>query len=1289
MVNSELDELYRRLEGARAGDRPRLKRRLDGLARKFNGKALPKVAAAIDASVAARARRAALLEQTLRWPDLPVVRHREELARAIQDHQVVVVAGETGSGKTTQLPKICLSLGRGVDGYIGHTQPRRLAARSVTARIAEELGSRVGGLVGYKVRFSEQVGEDSLIKLMTDGMLLSEIQHDRYLSQYDTLIIDEAHERSLNIDFLLGYLKQLLPRRPDLKVIITSATIDHERFAAHFNEAPVFEVSGRTFPVDVHYRPPAEDRELALQIEEVLREIDQQERREGPPTARDVLVFLSGERDIRDVHHHLKRCDFRDTELLPLYARLSGAEQQRVFSSHRGRRVVLSTNVAETSLTVPGIRYVIDAGTARISRYSVHSKVQRLPVEPIARASADQRAGRSGRIMPGIAYRLYEEDDFNNRPAFIDPEIQRTNLGAVILRMAGLGLGTVEDFPFIEPPDGRLIRDGYRLLEELGALDKQRRITPLGQQLARFPLDPTLARMVVGGAEKQVLSEMLVIVSALAVQDPRERPRDKQQQADQAHQPFENKESDFLWFWNLWQWAEQQRGELGRNPYEKQLKKHFLAPSRMREWRDTHRQLLLLSREEGWTLNQEPADYEHLHRALLTGLLGNVMTRNEDGEWLSTRNRKPLLWPGSSLSKGAGKKAKLRWLVAAEQVETSRLFARCVARVEPQWIEAEAAHLLKRQYFEPHWSKKRGCVMAREQINLFGLILASGRRMHYGPMEPELARELMIREGLVAGELTREPEFVIANRERLQRLEEMEHKLRRRDILVDEETRFAFYHQRLPAGLYTLAHLETWYKKQASDAERRALLMDDAFLLSQSPDLQGDAFPDELEWDGMRLPLAYSFDPTGDRDGVTVIVPAGALQQLHAQRLAWLVPGLLREKLEALIRGLPKARRRHFVPVPDYVAALLESLRPDQPLLPAITRELQRITGVRVEQEEWREDQLPDHLRINVRVTDGGGTVLAEDRDLDLLQRRFQNLAEDADAARPQDPVVSGRTWVFGDLPECRESEQGGVVLRRYPALRDLGDEVVLEHYADSDDAHWWHGIGCARLVLLALNEQVRGLKRFAGQQPGFQKLKAEKSTMARTALDQALLRAAVLHFHLHEQPVRDQASFRARLDERRGDFVPAAEAALRTWGEMFAAYRRVMQRLEKNFPLAWAHAHRDFKQQFADLFSDDFLVTVPARWLGEYPRYLAAAEQRLDKLSGSTGSDRALVAELEEFRERYHRRAKDTPPWRQSEDLRLYRWMLEEYRVSLFAQPLGTRVPVSAKRLNRQWEAC
>jgi ATP-dependent helicase HrpA len=1284
MSEARVKALYQRLNTVRGVDRPRLQKRLDELPRNAAAPGWRKLEADIARSAARRAHRASLVPSALRWPDLPVVDHRRQLGEAIARHQVVVVAGETGSGKTTQLPKICLELGRGVDGFIGHTQPRRLAARSVAARLAEELDSRVGGLVGYKVRFSEQVGEDSLIKLMTDGMLLSEIQNDRMLNRYDTLIIDEAHERSLNIDFLLGYLRRLLPRRPDLKVIITSATIDHRRFADHFGGAPVFEVSGRSYPVEIRYRPPEGERELGQQVETVLREIHQQERGEGSPGARDALVFLSGERDIRDVHHHLKRCEFRDTELLPLYARLSAAEQQRVFSGHRGRRVVLSTNVAETSLTVPGIRYVIDAGTARISRYSVHAKVQRLPVEPVSQASANQRAGRSGRLMPGICFRLYEEEDFLNRPAFTDPEIQRTNLAAVILRMADLRLGNVEDFPFMEPPDGRFIRDGYRLLDELGALDGQRRLTALGRQLARFPLDPTLARMVVAGAERKALREVLVIVAGLAVQDARERPRDKQQQADQAHQPFTDKHSDFLWFWNLWQWAEAQREALTRNQYEKTLKKNFLAPSRMREWRDTHRQLLLLAREAGWCLNDSAAEYESIHRALLSGLLGNVMARSDEGEWLSSRNRKPSIWPGSALNR-----TKARWLMAAEQVETSRLFARCVARIEPQWVEAEAAHLIKRQYSEPHWSKRRGCVMAKERVNLFGLILAAGRPVHYGPMDPALARELMIREALVAGQLSHEPAFVTANRERLERLEGMEHKLRRRDILVDEESRFAFYDQRLPEGLYTLVHLQNWYRQRASDEQRAALLMDDDFLLSRRPDLREDAFPDTLELDGVRLPLQYSFDPSGEHDGVTVLVPVAALGQLDEQRLAWLVPGLLREKLEALIRGLPKARRRHFVPVPDYVNALMEALQPGQPLLAAMTRELQRITGVRVEQEEWPGSQLSAHLRMNLRVLDDKGGTLAEGRDLAVLRERFADQARAAALDTHAPPEPEDRQWSFGSVAACEEREQGGVLLRHYPALVDRGDRVALQRFSDAADADWQHGYAVARLVLLRLAEQTRQLRRFAGQQPGFQKLKAEKSALARQALEHALLRATSDHFHLHRDPVRDEAAFQARLEQGRGDFVPAAEVALQGWGRLFADYRGVMARLEKNFPLAWAHAHRDIKAQLAALFSEDFLLAVPDEWLAEYPRYLAALGQRLEKLAGQTGKDRAASAELEAYREQYQRRAGDTPIWRQPEPLRRFRWMLEEYRVSVFAQPLGTRMPVSAKRLNRQWEAC
>ena len=1292
-----LKSLYNQLKNVRHADRFRLKKRVDGLARlpeeKRSQGAVDKVATAMAASIANREQRLASVP-SLEWPDLPVVASRGEIKTAIRDHQVVVIAGETGSGKTTQLPKICLELGRGIEGTIGHTQPRRLAARAVASRVAEELHSPLGGTVGFKVRFAEQVSDTSLVKVLTDGMLLNEIQQDRFLNQYDTLIIDEAHERSLNIDFLLGYLKQLLPRRPDLKVIITSATIDHERFAEHFNGAPVLEVSGRTYPVEMRYRPPVDGQELSRQIEDVLREIQRDERQQGLPAARDVLVFLAGERDIRDVHHHLKHCDLRDTEILPLYARLSQAEQHRIFSPHRGRRVVLSTNVAETSLTVPGIRYVIDAGTARISRYSVHSKVQRLPVEPVSQASANQRAGRSGRIMPGVCYRLYDEDDFINRSEFTDPEIQRTNLAAVILQMADLRLGKVEDFPFIEPPDGRLIRDGYRLLDELGALTEKQTLTAMGRQLARFPLDPTLGRMLVAAAERNVLHETLIVVSALAAQDPRERPHDKQQQADQAHQPFTDKQSDFLFFVKLWQWAEQQREALSRNQYEKRLKKTFLSPTRMREWRDTHRQLLLLCKEQGWALNKPAANAEGvaegnfapLHQCLLTGLVTNVMQRTEEGEWLSTRNRKPLVWPGSSLSK-----TKARWLMAAEQVETSRLFARTVAKVEPEWVEAAAGHLIKRQYFEPHWSKKRGCAMAKEQVNLFGLILASGRRVNYGPINPQESRELMIREGLVMGQLNREPPFVKANRELYQSLEAMEHKLRRRDILVDEEARVAFYEERLPEDLNTVAGLMSWYSRKAGKEQQQSLFMDKDFLLSRSPDVAGGQFPDTLRLGDLTLPLEYSFDPTGDRDGVSLLVPLAVLNQVPELRLDWLVPGLLKEKLEALIRALPKARRRHFVPVPDYVAALLDTLSPDEPLLPAMTRELQRMTGVRIEREEWQDGELPDHLRMNIRVVerlDGKPKVLAQARSLVEVKERLAGVQ--AEMPEPEAPaeIIEGQEWVFGSLPETDEQDIGGMRLRRYPALQDNGDRVTLVYKDEAGEAAWLHRWGSARLLAFKLSVQLRDLRKLASQMPGFQKLKSEKGAMARHALDYTLLRLLAEHFEL-AQPVRDAAAFKARLDAHRGDFVPWASTQLKQVADWFNLYRQLMGKLEKNFPLAWAHAHRDLKQQFSVLFCENFLLQMPWPWLQEYPRYLAAIENRLDKLGGQIGKDRTLTAELEAYDKQYATRAAGLPLWQQPEALQTFFWMLQEYRVSLFAQQLGTKVQVSAKRLNKQWESC
>ena len=1280
MSTDSIAALLARLDGCRSRDRHGLRRQLQRLRRQPDSAGLEKLRARLEASEASTSQRLAAIPE-LRWPALPVCERRDELTAAIRDHQVVVVAGETGSGKTTQLPKICLSLGRGASGLIGHTQPRRLAARAVAARVAEELGSTVGDKVGMQVRFADNTSEASLLKVMTDGILLAEIQRDRYLNAYDTLIIDEAHERSLNIDFLLGYLKQLLPKRPDLKLIITSATIDVQRFSEHFDNAPVIEVSGRSFPVTVHYRPPQEDAELPGQIETVLREIESKERSEGRPSSCDVLVFLAGERDIRDAHHHLRRCNFRDTEFLPLYARLSQKEQQRIFSGHRGRRVVLSTNVAETSLTVPGIRYVIDAGTARISRYSVQSKVQRLPVEKISRASASQRAGRCGRIMPGDCFRLYDEQDFLARPDFTDAEIQRTNLAAVILRMADLGLGEVGDFPFVDPPDPRLVRDGYRLLEELGAIDG-RKLTALGRKLARLPVDPRLGRMLLEASRRHALDEALIIVSALAVQDPRERPESARAQADQAHASFTDKQSDFLFFINVWRWADGQRQDLSRNQYEKQLRKHFLSPTRMREWRETHHQLLTLCRELKLPLAGEPASYEQLHRSLLAGLLVNCLKRTEEGEWLSTRNRKPLLWPGSALSRAKGP-----WLMAAEQVETSRLFARTLASIDVAWLEDAASHLVKRQYLEPHWSKKRGCVMAREQVSLFGLILRSGKRVHYGPVEPAFCREMLIREGLVAGALREQPAFVAANAALIAELSRKENKLRRRDLIADEETQVAFYDQHLPESLYTLTHVIDWYRSKASESQKQALMMDEAFLLGDAANLTESGFPDTLVADGARFPLLYRFNPQGDNDGVTVVVPATALNQLSAERLEWLVPGLLPERIEALIRGLPKNRRRNFVPVPDYVAALMGALTPaDGSLLAAMTRQLQRMTGVRIELEEWQQVPVPAYLQMRVRVMDGD-RVLEEGNDLALLQKKYAGRAVTVPVEN-EAPQAVFSAWSFADIPLQKETDQSGVTVRVFPALEDAGEGARQANFASREEADWQMVQGVARLLLCATAQQTRQLRQHNRRQPAWQAISADRRLGGNSIIEQALLRAAADHFGA-DASVRDAASFDALLKHGRADWLEAGQQWFDRFAVMLDRYREIHKALDKNFPLAWAHAHSDIKTQLDALIFPGFLLAVPGPWLDHYGRYLEAIQRRLDKLPGQVNKDRAMAAEVQEFETQLRARAGDQPLWALPEPLLSFRFMIEEFRVSLFAQQLGTSMPVSAKRLRAQWERC
>jgi ATP-dependent helicase HrpA len=1231
-----------------------------------------------------------------RFPDgLPMSDRVEDITRALDEHQVIIVAGETGSGKTTQLPKICLNAGRGTRGLVGHTQPRRIAARTVAGRIAEELGPEQGEQVGYQVRFTDTTSESTRLKVMTDGILLAEIQHDRFLDAYDTIIIDEAHERSLNIDFLLGYLKQLLPRRPDLKVIITSATIEVDRFSDYFHKAPVIEVSGRTYPVEVRYRPLAGDAEERDQgwgdaVVSAVEEIESHERAESKPPG-DVLVFLPGEGEIRSLSKQLRHADLRHTEVLPLYSRLSNKEQNRVFQSHRGRRIVLATNVAETSLTVPGIRYVIDTGVARISRYSVRSKIQRLPVEAISQASANQRAGRCGRVAPGICFRLYDEQDFVGRDEFTDPEILRTNLASVILQMVTLGLGDIRHFPFLEPPDNRQINDGYKLLEELGAVSGKRKITALGRTMARLPLDPRLARMLVAASELGSLAELLVVIAGLTVQDPRERPQDKQQAADQAHSQWTDKESDFVTLLNLWNHFEEQRQELSNNQLSRYCKKQFLSWMRMREWRDIHRQLTLLCREQKFTLNRNAASYESVHKAILSGLLGQVATSIEKKEYLATRNRKVFIFPGSRVAKSSPK-----WIMAAEIVETSRVFARVVAKIEPEWVEPLAEHVVKRHYSEPHWEQKRAQVMAFERVSLYGLDVVSQRRLPYARIDPVESRQLFIRRALVEGDYRTRAPFIARNRELLDTVENLENKTRRRDLLVDDEQLVAFYDQRLPADIVSGRHFESWWKSLSAE-DLKAMELTEKDILQRDLDYDElEQYPDELEWEGAKYPLSYQFEPTGDDDGVTIQVPLMALKQLPGYRLEWLVPGLVREKCIALVKGLPKSVRRNFVPVPDFVDAALENMTPsNEPLTDVLANQLRRMTGVRIAPAEWPRDELPRHLRMNLKVLGEGGKVMAQGRDPDELQQKLEKQAEEAlsqiDEEEGKAPARLGADWQFGTLSPSVHTDKGGMQVTVYPALEDLGEQVRETRFLDPLTAAAAHRRAVARLIL---NRLGNTLERIDGRLRYFRDsaLMFAPVGQARVLLDDFLLAGAANHFlGGPDQPSgslpRSAAEFDRVYDAGRGDFLPALEEVDQQLYEVMKGYHRIMKQLKGKIDLALANSMADLKFQMEQLVFPGFLITTPPQWLACFPRYFEAADTRLEKMPREMGREREFLHTIEPLWSRYrqkaeqHRRQGVLDP-----ELSLYRWMLEEFRVSFFAQQLGTVMPVSVKRLDRQW---
>lgn len=1276
------------LPHTRFADRPRLSRELDRLFARRTPPAEPDGAVdnlrqSIAASVANVERLKALPLRIDYDAALPISAHREEISKAIQTNQVVVVCGATGSGKTTQLPKICMEASRGTFGVIGHTQPRRIAARAIANRLAEELQTTVGGAVGYQVRFNDRTGPDTRIKLMTDGILLRELENDRLLRRYDTLIIDEAHERSLNIDFLLGVLKRMLPQRPELRVVITSATIDPQRFAEFFGGAPIVEVSGRSYPVEVRYRPLSgtddDDYELSLDegIVAAVQELDRVDRG-------DVLVFLPGEKQIRDAADALSKAKLHGTEVLPLFSRLSTRDQEKIFEKHGSRRVVLATNVAETSLTVPGIRHVVDSGLARISRYSVRGKVQRLPIEPISQASADQRKGRSGREAPGICIRLYAEDDFNLRPAFTPPEVLRTNLASVILQMAALELGEPEEFPFLDPPDTRLINDGYRLLQELKAVDDDRRVTSVGRQLSSLPVDPRLGRMLLAASHHACLAEMLVITAFLSAQDPRERPSDAQTQADQKHAVFADPRSDFIAILNLWNTYTAQIEALSGSQLRKWCRENFIAFMRAREWQELHRQLSETVKELELKPNAAPADYTNLHQAILTGFLGNIGALDEKREYDGARGSRFVVAPGTPL---ASKPPK--WVVAANLMETTRLYARTVAAVEPQWIEFAGAHMIKRSYSEPHWVEERGFVAAFESVALYGLTLSSRRRVNLGNVSPREAQEIFVREALVEGHSRFKADFLKHNRRLRQQVEVMEAKLRRRDILADEQALCDFYLSRLPEQVNSVSALEKWLRAP-SHAQQLHMTMADIARRDAS-EITPQEFPPVLAVTGNELPLEYRFEPGAASDGVTVVLPKPLLSAAVAGDFSRPIPGWRAETITQLLRSLPKQIRKSFVPVPEHAARAAAEIDESKEFNIAVAEWITRVGGTTVTAEEVAALPLPDHLRVNFRVADLDGKTLAEGRDLVALKRAVrQNEAQSqakAGEPKPSQRGIIHRRWDFGDLAVEEAVERRGLRFSVYPTLRHKDDGVEVAEAATLVDAEGLLRAGVLRLAILALPEQFKYARKRCSERTELMLL-AQGLNNSRPIAEALAEKCFVECFLGDESPLpRSAAQFDALLDRHRARFGEVTDRVIEHTASALRELRNARLKLASLEGAAFQSLRTDVQAQLQMLVPGDFPASVPTALWPHLPRYFRALTRRLDKAPGNQKRDAELMKQVSPATQAYQRLLALAPRGETHPELDRLQWMIEEFRVSLFAQDLKTVLPVSDKRIADQIE--